>query len=305
MADNCLNTGTVLGLNVTDFHTIDNTAKAVIYPARTVSGYGHIYSLGTAGIYITALAHIGCSNFISRFVHEKWVVPDPRLDHDNFIDWLVENGKRQTVMPVLFMADDPYVYLACLYHDRLQEYYRFPYISPDTLDVFFHKGAMYRKASEAGIPVPRTIYPAEAQDSIDQWSSFPSVIKPVVSRFRFKGKTFIAIGTFPELYGSKALFAADRSQAREYLKGAEAAGIECCVQEYIPGDNPNLFTIYFVLSKAGASLPFRRITRFVSALPISAPPRSAGQNRFRYCGNMQNNSVKQADIPDRLLWSSS
>ena len=229
----------------------DTKSKAVIYPARTVSGYGHIYSLGIAGIHVTALAHVDCANFKSRYVREKYVVPDPRIDHEKFIAWLVDYGKRQITKPVLFMAEDPYAYLASLYQEQLRTFFLFPYIPLDSIEVFFNKGAMYRKAAEAGIRFPESIFSPFAENELDEWSSFPAVIKPIVSRFKFKGKTFIAVRTFPELFGGKAVLASNHREIMEYAKRIEDAELEYCIQKYIPGDNPNLYTVYFVADERG------------------------------------------------------
>jgi D-aspartate ligase len=230
----------------------DTGSKAVIYPARTVSGYGHVYSLGIAGIQVTALAHVDCANFRSRYVREKYVVPDPRIDHEKFIAWLVDYGKQQAVRPVLFMAEDPYAYLASLYQEQLRPFFRFPYIPLDRIEVFFNKRAMYRSAAEAGIRFPASIFSPFTGNELDEWSCFPAVIKPVVSRFRFKGKTFIAVRTFPELFGGKAVLASNRGEMTAYAERIDAAGLEYCIQEYIPGDNPDLYTAYFVADERGS-----------------------------------------------------
>lgn len=230
---------------------VDTKPKAVIYPARTVSGYGHIFSLGIAGIHVTALAHVDCANFKSRYVREKYVVPDPHINHENLIDWLVDYGRQQITKPVLFMAEDPYAYLASLYQEQLRTFFLFPYIPLDSIEVFFHKGAMYRKAAEAGIRFPKSIFSPLAKNKFDEWSSFPAVIKPIVSRFKFKGKTFISVRTFPKIFGGKAVLASNHREIVEYAKRIEDAELEYCIQEYIPGDNPNLCTVYFVAAEGG------------------------------------------------------
>jgi D-aspartate ligase len=229
---------------------IDTSTKAVIYPARTVSGYGHIFSLGIAGIYVTALAHGDSPNFKSRYVHEKHIVPDPRVNHEKFIDWLLEYGKSQKTKPVLFMVEDAYAYLASIYREQLENYFLYPYIDQKNVDVFFHKEAMYRTADNAGVRYPTTLFPAPGKKNVE-WVHFPAVIKPVISRFKFIGKTFIPVRTFPEIFGTKAVFASTVDELQTYVDLANSAGLECCVQRYIPGENKNLFTVYFVADRSG------------------------------------------------------
>ncbi|MGA3050886.1 MAG: hypothetical protein ABSE00_03075 [Chitinispirillaceae bacterium] len=226
-------------------------SKAVIYPARTVSGYGHMFSLGIAGIHVTALAHVDCENFRSRYVREKYVVPDPRINHEAFINWLLDYGSRQKIKPVLFMAEDPYAYLASIYQDQLRNFFLFPYIPLDTIETLFHKGVMFRKAFEAGVRFPTSICSPFANNYFNEWSDFPAIIKPLVSRFRFKGKEFIGLRTFPEIFGGKAVLVSNHAEIRDYAKRIEDAELEFCIQKYIPGDNASLYTIYFVAAPGG------------------------------------------------------
>ncbi|MGB7566305.1 MAG: hypothetical protein WBM07_00480, partial [Chitinivibrionales bacterium] len=137
---------------------IDTRSKAVIYPARTVSGYGHIYSLGIAGIPVTAIARMDCENFRSRYVCEKYIVADPHDGPPKFIDWLIQFGCRQETKPVLFMLEDPYAFIISIYHEQLRPFFHYSFIPLETIDVFFNKHAMYLKAAEAGLRVPNTIY---------------------------------------------------------------------------------------------------------------------------------------------------
>jgi D-aspartate ligase len=232
-------------------YDINTKSKAVIYPARTVSGYGHIYSLGIAGIPVVALAHVDCANFKSRYVREKYIVPDPHDDQERFLSWLIDYGKKQSIKPALFMVEDAYAYLASLYQKELCPYFLFPFIPIDIIDVFFHKGAMYRKAAEVGIKVPESIYSPLDKETIDTWYSYPAVIKPVISRFKVKGKKIVCIRTFPEIFGGKAVFAFDASGLFELTQRIKCAELDYCVQEYIPGANSNLYTIYFLATEDG------------------------------------------------------
>ena len=126
-------------LNPAHFTSGLNTAsKALIYPARSVSGYGHIYSLGIAGIPITALSRINCENFHSRFIGEKYIIADPHDDPQKFINWLVRYGSRQVAKPVLFMAEDPYAYIISIHQEQLRPFFHFPFIPLETIDIYFN-----------------------------------------------------------------------------------------------------------------------------------------------------------------------
>jgi D-aspartate ligase len=231
--------------------TIDTRAKAVIYPAHTVSGYGHIYSLGLAGVGVTALSPVNCGNFRSRYVREKFIVPDPCVNHERFVEWLVCYGGNQETKPVLFMAEDLYSYIASLYQERLKPFFHFSYIPLEKLDILFNKFAMYSTAMAAGLKVPHGLFQPISRKELDAWPCYPAVVKPVVSRFKFKGTKLMGICSFQHLFDGKAIFASNPMDLWNLAGRLQDADVEFCVQEYIPGDNSNLFTVYFVADHNG------------------------------------------------------
>ena len=232
--------------------TIDTHAKAVIYPANTVSGYGHIYSLGIAGVSVTALSPVDCSNFRSRYVCEKFVVPNPCVNHERFLGCLVNYGRRQKTKPALFMAEDLYAYIASLYQEQLRPFFHFSYIPQEKLEVLFHKFAMYQTAAEAGLKVPKSLFSPISYKELNSWPCYPAIVKPAVSRFKFKGTQLLGVCTFPQIFGGKAVFASEPSDLQILVRRLHHANLEFCVQEYIPGDNSNLYTVYFVADHDGS-----------------------------------------------------
>lgn len=221
------------------------TAKALVYPAGTVSGYGHIYSLGIAGVPVVALDCQNTANFSSRYVQESHVVADPSKNHEAFVEWLIEYGKQQQEKPVLFMAEDLYAYIASLYEDELKGLYEYPYLAPEQLPLFFNKRHMHAAAERAGLKVPPTSYaPVDALD-IQEW---PVVVKPLVSRFTFDGRRLKDATRFPSVFGGKALSASGPSEWTAIRPHLEAEQIDYCVQNLIPGPNDSIVNIKFVAS---------------------------------------------------------
>lgn len=230
---------------------VQTTSKAVIYPACTLSGYGHICSLGRAGIPVTALSPIDCPNFKSRYVGEQYVVPNPYEDHEQFIFWLIDYGRTQEHKPVLFMVEDIYAYIASLYQDQLRPYFLFSYIPLDRLDVFFNKKAMCREAAQAGLHLPMSLFSPVTDKVLADWSHFPVVIKPQVARFQFEGKQLKSINRFVEVFGAKALTAHTPSELTASVQRIRDEGLEYFVQEYIPGGSDDQYTVYFVADRDG------------------------------------------------------
>jgi len=240
--------------------------KAVIYPSRTVAGYGHIYSLGIAGIPVVALhPHRGFA-FYSRFLTERHVVPDAENDPAGFVDWLVEYGGRQRTRPVLFMAEDLYAYIAYANCGRLAPLYRYPYIPADVAAALFDKQAMYRSAESAGLNVPPTLCAPSGQDWQVGWKHFPAVIKPLVSRFRLEGGEIRQAPSFPKIFGSKALMVASPEELATVISRIERHGFEFCIQKYVAGDNPLIYNVKFVTAP-DSSIPACFISRKVRQQP--------------------------------------
>ncbi|MDI6828158.1 MAG: hypothetical protein QME62_06725, partial [Armatimonadota bacterium] len=132
-------------------------SKAVVFPAGTVAGYGHIQSLGLAGIPVVAAFPGKCDSFYSRYVVERHIVPDPLKDHEAFVQWLIEYGRRQDSKPVLFMAEDVFAYIVNLYQAELLPNCLYPYLPLNNLDRFFNKEQMLKYAEKAGVPIPRAL----------------------------------------------------------------------------------------------------------------------------------------------------
>ena len=222
--------------------------KALVYPAHTVSGYGHIYSLGRAGVPVTSVETGKASRFRSRYVREALVSPNPDTAPDAFIEWLVAYGKGQTRRSVLFMAEDRYAYLASVYREQLEPYFDYPYIDRDALPTFFSKDSMYEAARHAGFDVPVTVYSPLSATRVSDLR-YPVVVKPLISRFSVGAHGVLDTATFPELYGGKALLV---ESPREVLARADDLarnGIGFCVQEFVPGENVNIANVKMVADR--------------------------------------------------------
>lgn len=234
--------------------------KAVVYPARTVSGYGHIYSLGVAGIPVVALHSKWGFTSLSRYVKERYVTPDAALQPETFVDWLIRYGRQQTEKPVLFLTEDLYAFLASAKAESLSRFYRYPYIGLDCLPLFFDKRLMLREAEAAGLNVPPTLFSPLSADQLRSWSHFPAVVKPVVSRFSFSGAEVLSRPTFPKIFKGKALLARNYEELEATVQAVEKEGFEYCVQRLIPGPNAWIYNVKFVADRDG-SIPSCFISR--------------------------------------------
>lgn len=232
--------------------TSDNKQiKALVYPARTVAGYGYVYSLGFAGIPVVALHPKWGFTFASRYVKENHVTPDAARQPEAFVEWLVRYGQKQVDKPVLFLAEDLYAFIASAYAETLSQYFRYPYIPQHQLPVFFDKRRMLREAEAAGLDVPPTLFSPLRDDWRSSWRHFPAVVKPTVSRFSFSGSTILDRPPFPKIFGSKALLARDPQELEALAQAVESQGFEYCAQRLIPGPNAEIYNVKFVADQNG------------------------------------------------------
>jgi predicted ATP-grasp superfamily ATP-dependent carboligase len=224
-------------------HSTDS--KALVFPAGSVAGYGHIQSLGLAGIPVVALNPDVCDNFHSRYVCERHIVPDPTTDHEGFVQWLIDYARRQPHKPVLFMGEDVYAYIVHLYQDELAPWCLYPYIPLDRLDRFFNKQPMFEYAAHAGLGLPQTVMSPGA-DELADWGTFPAIIKPLIARFTFRGRKLLDTTKFPRLFGGKAIRVHDRDELLAAARNVSEADITHLVQEYLPGPNDYFCVIKYV-----------------------------------------------------------
>ena len=246
---------------------ISRESKAVVYAAGGVAGYGCILSLGLVGIYIVVLNPLKCSNFLSRYIREKYVIPNPIYHHKQFVEWLIGYGKKQVYKPVLFLSDDLYIYITSLYQNELRNFYLYPYIDIQKIGQFLNKKLMYQTAARIGLSVPPTLTSPISKDEIYKWNKFPAIIKPLVSRFNFKGEKLIDTLNFATIFGSKAMQVNNTEELLEAVDRMKDRNIEFCIQMFIPGENRNIANIKFV-SGQNYNIPSCFISRKIRQRPV-------------------------------------
>lgn len=220
---------------------------AVVYPAFSLNCYGVIRGLGEKGIPVIALDEKANPQFRSRYC-KGLICPDPKEDPEAFMTFLAELGAKFRTPPVLYMMEDLYVWLAHRYQDRIAPYFRFPFLSAETLERCLDKRLTFEVAEGIGVPLPRTYYPKDVRELMDLEGELPlpAIVKPVVARFDFRSGDASKICTFPKVFGSKAIRAESFPELVKQFQRVQALDIEACVQEEIPGGQDLLYgaTLY-------------------------------------------------------------
>lgn len=204
--------------------------EAVILSTHTM-GYGVIRSLGILGIPTIAVYYNESDmGYLSKFVNESINFPHPEKEQDNFIDLLIKLGKRKK-RPILIPANDDTLVITSKFKLELEKYFIVACADYQTVLKFINKENTYRIAEMIGIPIAKTLYSSTYNDLklITDQIEFPYIVKPVQSHLYFDKfrRKMVIVKTNEEL-------------KKEYEKIIKN-GLECVIQEYIPGDESKGF----------------------------------------------------------------
>jgi len=189
-------------------------------------GLGIVRSLGNRGIPVCVVDDEQSIARFSKYCHQ-FVKLESLRDGDVTIDSLVNLGDRLKLHGwVLYPTRDEHVAAFSKRRTELERIFRVPTPKWDVVQWAWDKRNTYRKATELGIPIPRTHY-IERADELSQLDNVrpPFAIKPAIKEhFIYATK-------------AKAWLANTHSDLRKaFQKAAELVGPgEVMVQEVIPG----------------------------------------------------------------------
>lgn len=160
-----------------------------IQPAITfnshITGLAVARSLGKKGIPIISLDRDGRAyGLSSKYVKIAAFCPNPITNEREFVDLLIEIGKRLPQKGVLFPSNDEWVFAVSRHRQELEQYYDFPFSYLDVIDQILNKKLLYKKAEELNIPIPKTWYPDEwaTVEELAEHIPYPCIVKPVEQR---------------------------------------------------------------------------------------------------------------------------
>ncbi len=207
---------------------------AVVADAGWVNGLAAIRQLARAGAPVIAIDHRrGALGFRSR--HGLGVrCPDPVLEPDAFVDFLLELGDSLGRPAPIFATHDDYLNAIAAAADRLGGRYLYPFPSWKLLEPIQSKRYQLERAQEIGIPIPRTA--TEPTDDLD----YPVLVKPsdpVGFRRAFKLQSFQC---------------ANRAELDEGFEKAKP--YDPLIQELIPGGDDELYSLGSYVAEDGEPL---------------------------------------------------
>jgi D-aspartate ligase len=203
-------------------------------PAIVLSGYtaalGIVRSLAAMGVPVV-LVYYGDHDFAgrSRYVHTCLRAPHPEKSEREFIDFLVECGKRFPGA-VLFPALDDSLIAVSRHKALLEQYFRVACTEWEVTQRYIDKQITYALAERCGVPAPRTLNPHSLEEARSgaRELGLPCLVKPC------QGHLFTA------RFGRKMVRAETIGQVEETYKAAEGAGLKVMLQELIPGNDTDV-----------------------------------------------------------------
>jgi D-aspartate ligase len=213
-------------------------------------GLGIVRSLGRRGVPTCVLDDERSIARYSRYTSHAVAAADLRQP-EQVVSTVLETGRRLGLEGwVLYPTRDETVAAFSLHRSRLAEHFRVPTPSWEIVAPAWDKRETYTRAEQLGIPVPRTWYPASADELGQVEGEPPFAIKPAIKEhFIYATK-------------SKAWKARTRAELPSLFERAAAivGPGEVMIQELIPGDGRQQFAYcaFFKDDHAEAKMVVRR-----------------------------------------------
>ena len=143
------------------------------------NGLSIIQELGRRGVAVMALDSIRSIGTYSRYAR-YYKCPDPQVEEDAFVDYLIHMGPTFDDKPVLFPTNDHWAVAISRHKDQLSRYY-FPCVADKSvIDIIIYKQRFFEWAMTQGFPVPYTWRSDDASQIPE--SAYPIVVKPEYRR---------------------------------------------------------------------------------------------------------------------------
>ncbi|QED46080.1 carboxylate--amine ligase [Cytobacillus dafuensis] len=224
--------------------------KAVILGCNYYIGLSAIRCLGVHGIHTVAVDYSSEHNYAadSKYCSERLSAPHYKNEKDDFVQFLIDYAKRQSVPPVLIPCHDSYVEVIDQHLEELKEYYLITQTEQGLWTNIMNKEILNEIAKEKGVLIPETVRVEEENfiEKIEENIKYPCIVKPTDS------PAFVAI------FRRKVFKVQNREELEAAIKKANDAGLEVIVQRIIPGFDDHMYTFDAYLNQES------KVTHWVS-----------------------------------------
>jgi len=220
-------------------------APAVVTPLDYHMGVDIARSLGRRGIPVHGIdPDPRAPGKGSKFV-QLAVSPDCRKSEQDFIQFMIEFGRKLGRKAVLYPVRDDEVMIISKARGQLLEYYEV--ILPDhaTVEKLLTKHGLRQAALECGIPAPKTIYPHNSDEMayLAEEIDFPVILKPTESLYWHKPEIASLLSTGVLAGRAKVVLCRDKKELIDTYQKIAVYDDRMVIQEVIPGEDERL--VYF------------------------------------------------------------
>jgi len=205
------------------------TTPAIIM-GGSVNGLSFARSLGRRGVPTLMLESDRLIGTYTRFANVLFL-PHADESPDDWLELLDYIGAKIEEQTVIFPTSDLHVQLVSSQADTLKKHFRFLVPDIDVINRILNKRVQYGVAESAGVPIPRTYFPA-SQEEVQYLSrniSYPCILKPYISHVGRK-----------KIHGKVRVVRSSAELVSEFDRVASKDG-NFMVQEIIPGEDDTLF----------------------------------------------------------------
>jgi predicted ATP-grasp superfamily ATP-dependent carboligase len=202
------------------------------------NGLSIIQSLGRRGVRVYALDNVRSVGTHSRYA-KFWRCPDPLVNEDAFITYLLEKAQKFTSKPVLFPTNDHWA-MAISKHKKLLQKYYIPCVADwETVKMLVYKDQFYPWAIKHKYPVP-LLY-AKDELLIADSTIFPVIAKPKYRRISNLPQNVPNLSD--KLDQNRMVILKNADALKNYIVMNEEILPYIIFQEYVPGMADRMYTV--------------------------------------------------------------
>jgi D-aspartate ligase len=208
--------------------------KAVILGCNYYIGLSTIRCLGKHGVHTVAVDYPSEYTYgaDSKYCSEHLYAPHYKEEKEEFIQFLIDYSKKQSVPPVLIPCHDNYVEVIDEYLNELKPYYLINQTEQGLWTKVMNKDDLFQMAMEKGVSVPESVRVDEENflEKVEKTIKYPCIVKPTDSP------------AFMAKFRKKIFKVSNQQELEAAIKQAMGSDLEVIVQRIIPGFDDHMFT---------------------------------------------------------------
>jgi len=203
---------------------------------------GFVRSLGKRGIPVIVASIKQSIRLRSRYCLEAFDI----RGESSLLAFIAKLGENMPSKGVMIPTSDAEVLFMSRNRSHIEKYFFFALPNFTMLETLANKRTQYKFAADLGIAVPQTFFPESLKDllKIADKVEYPCIIKPVYSHVWRNYHNRVDMKGWEKL----AEVSSPQELQNAYYKMSDA-GVELLIQERIPGDETQLYSLYTYLNQ--------------------------------------------------------